>query len=100
MTESPFTPPIAPLEVASPLKEGDYIKAFALYFISALIAGTLGGGAVGVVFGTVWGGSAIDGVATRVVVLAISALVAVLLNYAMFRFAVKELIVPKLLHNR
>ena len=96
MAESPFTAPTASLEIETPLKESDYVKAFLLYFVCALIAGTLGGGAVGLIFGTLWGGSSIDSPALRTLVLAASVVVAVLLNYAMFRFAVKELIVPKL----
>lgn len=94
---SPFTPPSAPLEVATLLKSGDYLKAFLGYFICALITGSLGGAATAGFIGGLWGHAAGGSVLFRLFILA--ALVAVVLafHYGMFRFFVKEFIVQKVL---
>ena len=98
MAASPFTAPSASLDVATPLKESDYVKAFFAYFVCALIAGLLGGASIGGVIGAAWGasGAATSSPAFRVIVIAASVMVALLLHYAIFRFFVKRYIVRKL----
>jgi hypothetical protein len=100
LAASPFAPPNAPLDVATPLKESDYVKSFSGYFLCALILGTLGGAATGGVIRGLWGASAGNNIAFGVFAIAASALVALSLSYAVFRFFLKEFIVQKLPPSR
>jgi hypothetical protein len=78
------------------LKETDYLVAWAIFWLSALIGGfvvgAIGGGLLGAILGAV--GTPIQTI--KLVCGAFGFLLSIPLSYALFRFTVAKFIVPKL----
>ena len=57
MTENPYKPPLAPVDVAdSPLlRERDFVKTYVLFAVASVIVGAVAGGIIGAAIGAVWG---------------------------------------------
>lgn len=96
---NPFTPPGASLELPARLAESDYLKAFVAYIVCAVVAGFLGGGAIGAIIGGAWGatGASTKSPAFSAIILTAAVVVALALHYVLFRFFVNRMIVRKIL---
>jgi hypothetical protein len=78
------------------LKEVDYIKTWAIFFVLAFIGGMVAGALVGGVAGGILGGAGASKKTISAVAGALGFLVSMPVSYFCFRFAVIKFLLPKI----
>jgi hypothetical protein len=78
------------------LKEKDYIKVWAIFFVIAFIGGTVAGAVVGGVAGGILGALGAKGRLISLVAGLLGFVVSLPISYFSFRFAITKFLLPKL----
>ena len=78
------------------LKEVDYIKSWAIFFVLAFVGGTIAGALIGGVAGGILGGAGASKKTISVLAGTLGFLVSLPVSYFCFRFAVTKFLLPKI----
>jgi len=83
------------MTTTSQLKEADYLKAWAVFWVLSTIGGFIVGLVAGGIVGALLGAMGVKVQVIRVLCGALGFLLAIPISYLLFRFAIVKFIVPK-----
>jgi hypothetical protein len=78
------------------LKETDYLKTWAIFFVLAFVGGTVAGALIGGVAGGIMGGMGASRKTISLLAGILGFLVSMPISYLCFRFAVTKFLLPKI----
>ena len=78
------------------LKEVDYIKSWAIFFVLAFIGGAVAGGVLGAIVGAILGAAGVSARTIQLLAGGLGFLVSMPISYFCFRFAVTKFLLPKI----